>query len=104
MVDMAIPIPAVLSANCRKSPDRMAWLDRLPSLIRRHCQRRDGTHAILKIGMPHFEAQNEIDGLRYWCGDPTVLLLEEAAHFNAMLLNANAAQYHSNNIMLVDIR
>jgi streptomycin 6-kinase len=110
MFDMAIPIPAVLSANCRKSPERMAWLDGLPATIKSleqkwslelgaafdspevsasfvaPAQRRDGTHAILKIGVPHFEAQNEIDGLRFWCGDPTVQLLEEAGHLNAMLL------------------
>ncbi len=32
---------------------------------------RDGTSAVLKIGMPHMESANEIDGLRFWNGDLT---------------------------------
>lgn len=107
---MAIPIPAILSANCLKSSDRMAWLNNLPATIKSleqkwslelapafdgpdvscsfvaPARRKDGTIAILKIGMPHFEALSEIDGLRFWSGDPTVQLLEAATDCNAMLL------------------
>jgi streptomycin 6-kinase len=36
--------------------------------------------------MPHFEALHEIDGLRFWSGNPTVHLLESDAERNAMLL------------------
>jgi streptomycin 6-kinase len=36
--------------------------------------------------MPHFEADDEIKGLRLWEGDPTVLLLEADEGLNAMLL------------------
>jgi streptomycin 6-kinase len=103
-------IPAQLEANCRKRPDRMVWLGRLPELIgeiadrwslalgppiahaRITCSwvapvtRADGSPAILKLAMPHFEGEHEIAGLRYWNGDPTVLLLEADDERGAMLL------------------
>jgi streptomycin 6-kinase len=46
----------------------------------------NGTSAVLKIGMPHFEAEHEIDGLRFWDGDPTVQLLNADDQTGAMLL------------------
>jgi streptomycin 6-kinase len=49
-------------------------------------KRRDGTRAVLKVGMPHMEAAHEIEGLRFWDGNPTVRLLEADADLNAMLL------------------
>ena len=48
--------------------------------------RADGSAAVLKLGMPHFEAEHEPDGLRFWDGDPTVRLLEPDAGTGAMLL------------------
>ena len=36
--------------------------------------------------MPHMEAEHEIDGLRFWGGDPTVRLLEADSALGAMLL------------------
>src|SRR5262249_39167317 len=48
--------------------------------------RRDGTRAVLKLGMPHMEAEHESDGLRFWDGDPTVRLLEADDALGAMLL------------------
>jgi streptomycin 6-kinase len=36
--------------------------------------------------MPHMEAEHEIEGLRFWDGDPTVRVLESDATLNAMLL------------------
>jgi streptomycin 6-kinase len=48
--------------------------------------RADGTPAVLKLGMPHMEAEHEIDGLRFWAGDPTVRLLEADDELGAMLL------------------
>jgi len=33
---------------------------------------RDGASAVLKLAMPHMEAEHEIEGLRFWNGDPTV--------------------------------
>src|SRR5262249_54992256 len=42
--------------------------------------------AVLKLGMPHFEAVHELAGLRFWDGDPTVRLLDADGDLNAMLL------------------
>jgi len=88
----------------------MAWLDRLPGTIRElhdrwllslgapydgsdvSCAwvapavRRGGTSAVLKIGIPHLEGVHEIEGLRFWDGEPTVRLLDADADLNAMLL------------------
>jgi streptomycin 6-kinase len=48
--------------------------------------RDDGTAAVLKLAMPHFEGEHEIQGLRFWDGDPTVRLLEADEDASAMLL------------------
>jgi streptomycin 6-kinase len=40
----------------------------------------------VKVSMPHFEAQDEIAGLRFWNGDPTVGLIEGDEHLATMLL------------------
>jgi streptomycin 6-kinase len=48
--------------------------------------RRDGTSAVLKLAMPHMEAEQEIEGLRFWNGDPTVRLLDADDDLDAMLL------------------
>jgi streptomycin 6-kinase len=76
-------VPGRLAANCRKMPERAAWLDRLPVALRdldapmvtdgrRAVRRRGrelrwvapvavagGTCAVLKLGMPHMEAEHE---------------------------------------------
>ena len=107
---MALTVPARVAANCRKSPGGAAWLDRLPGIlssIQRQWSLRvetpfdneevscawvapvalsDGTSAVLKIGLPHMEGQHEIDGLRFWDGDPTVRLLRADHDLGAMLL------------------
>jgi streptomycin 6-kinase len=88
-------------------PDRASWKTGLPKAIRELQQRwkvtlgapcdgtaswaapavrADGTHAVLKLGLPHMEADHEIDGLRLWDGEPTVRLLEADVALNAMLL------------------
>jgi streptomycin 6-kinase len=88
----------------------MAWLDRLPETVddlehrwsltftspfdadEGSCAwvapviRADGTPAVLKLGMPHFEGTHELQGLRFWNGDPTVRLLEADEDLGAMLL------------------
>jgi streptomycin 6-kinase len=103
-------IPRSILANACKSLESWAWLNRLRATVKTleqqwtlklgpafdgpdvscsfvaSAQRMDGTTAILKIGMPHFEARHEIDGLRLWSGHPTVQLLEADAALNAMLL------------------
>lgn len=48
--------------------------------------RSDGTRAVLKLAVPHFEGEHEIDGLRVWSGNPTVQLLEWDDDLGAMLL------------------
>jgi streptomycin 6-kinase len=99
-----------LAAACMKTPDRAAWLARLPRVLG-DLERRwsltlgppfdgddvscawvapamlaDGRPAVLKLGMPHMEGEHEIEGLRFWNGDPTVQLLQADEDLGAMLL------------------
>jgi streptomycin 6-kinase len=107
---MELKISIGLAANCRKSPERAAWLDRLPDVLRSlehvwaltldaplHAEESscsyvaavrlaNGTPAVLKVGMPHMEGEHEIQGLRFWDGDPTVRLLEADDQLGALLL------------------
>jgi streptomycin 6-kinase len=46
----------------------------------------DETSAVLKLGVPHFEGEHEIQGLRFWNGDPGVRLLAADDTLGAMLL------------------
>src|SRR4029079_18563598 len=48
--------------------------------------RASGEPVVLKVGMPHVEAAQEVDGLRYWAGDPVVRLLDAEHAAGAMLL------------------
>ena len=107
---MAFTVPELLAASCRTTPERAAWLERLPDTIH-DLERRwaltveapfdgeaataswvapallaDGTSAVLKVGLPHMEAEHEVAGLRFWDGDPTVRLLEADEDLGAMLL------------------
>ena len=41
---------------------------------------------VLKLGLPHMEAEQEIAALRFWNGDPTVRLIDADDTLNAMLL------------------
>ncbi|SRR6266508_2870405 len=107
---MAFGYPSELAANCRKTPERAAWLKKLPGALR-HLEdrwslkpagplageeascawvtpvvRADGTSAVLKLGMPHMEGEHELRGLRFWNGNATVRLLEADVELNAMLL------------------
>jgi streptomycin 6-kinase len=107
---MAFTIPVRLAAACGNMPERAAWLTRLPDTVR-SLERRwsltlgvpfdgdevscawvapvalgTGASAVLKLGMPHLEGEHEIEGLRFWGGDPTVRLLESDDDLGAMLL------------------
>jgi len=107
---MALKVPGQLAANCRKRPERAAWLDGLPDALR-NLERQwsltlgapfdheeascawvapvalaDGSSAVLKLGMQHMEGEHELQGLRFWDGDPTVRLLEADDELGAMLL------------------
>jgi streptomycin 6-kinase len=103
-------VPERLAETCHRVPERGVWLERLPDAIRQlqdrwslslgvpfdsgevSCAwvapvvRADGTRAVLKLGMPHFEGAHEIQALRFWDGGPTVRLLEADVDLNAMLL------------------
>ncbi|MFN7923722.1 MAG: aminoglycoside phosphotransferase family protein [Bryobacteraceae bacterium] len=89
--------------------DRAAWLAKLPEALdalRRRwaleigppfesgsCAwvapvRWKGTGAVLKIGMPHMEAEHELQGLLFWNGDPAVHVFDYDPEWNAMLLEA----------------
>lgn len=107
---MSIAIPALLAKHCAKTAERQAWLEALPATIRALQTRwkisleapfdhdyvscswvasatlPDGTPAVLKIGMPHMEGEQEIDGLLFWDGDATVKLHDSDRVANAMLL------------------
>ena len=48
--------------------------------------RADGTSAVLKVGVPHFEARDEIPGLIFWNGEPSVRVLEADRGAYAVLL------------------
>jgi streptomycin 6-kinase len=105
---MPLNVPGRLAVHCRKMPEHAAWLDRLPDALRK-LERRwplilgapfedascawvapvalaDGSSAVLKLGMPHMEGEHEIEGLRFWDGDPTVRLLAADDELGAMLL------------------
>jgi streptomycin 6-kinase len=103
-------VPPRLAATCEKTPTGRAWLERLPHVLGEleqrwsltlgvpfdgpdvtaawvaPARRSDGTAAVLKVGMPHMEAAHEIDGLRFWDGDPTVHLVDAEDALVAMLL------------------
>src|SRR5438045_89131 len=91
--EMALAVPARLAANCGKTREQAAWLERLPSTVRElerrwslslgapfdcdevscawvaPAKRADGTAAVRKLGMPHMEGEHEIQGLRFWDGN-----------------------------------
>jgi streptomycin 6-kinase len=102
-------IPSQLVVNCQKTPERTAWLESLPALLKEltarwslrvdppfdhsgTCSwvapavREGGTQAVLKLAMPHMEGEDEIKGLRFWNGNPTVRLIEADDQRGAMLL------------------
>ena len=103
-------IPPRLLERARQRPQIAVWLDRLPDALRAIVRRwslvldlpfdndsvscawvapvelADGTRAVLKLGMPHMEAQDEMKGLRFWNGDGIVRVLQSDDDSGAMLL------------------
>lgn len=102
-------ISSQLVANCHKTRERTVWLESLPSLLEELTRRwslrvgpgfdhsgtcswvapavrKDGKPAVLKLAMPHMEGEHEIDGLRFWNGNPTVKLIDADDQSGAMLL------------------
>lgn len=108
MEPVAFTIPARLATACRSIPDGTTWLLRLPDALRDLEQRwslrlgasfdeatcawvapvtlANGATAVLRLGVPHMESEHEIEGLRFWGGDPTVRLLGADDDLGAMLL------------------
>jgi len=107
-VQDSIYIPEHLVESCILLRGGATWLRRLPTLIGElilrwslvldspfdgasaawvaPVRRADGSSAVLKVGLPHMEGEHEIDGLRFWDGDPTVRLLDADDANQAMLL------------------
>jgi len=107
---MEIAVPRQLRENASKTAERAEWLSGLPRLISdlaakweltlfapfdsadvsaawvAPATRASGEPVVLKVGMPHVEAAQEVDGLRYWAGDPVVRLLDADDAAGAMLL------------------
>lgn len=106
---MQIDIPDHLRTHATTHPAGGAWLEALPSHVERlagawrlsldppltpggtaalviPARRADGSPAILKIGLPHIEARDEIAGLQFWEGDPTVRIFEADPGRSAALL------------------
>jgi streptomycin 6-kinase len=101
-------IPLRLRETCARNAVASAWLEKLPSavaeLARRWSlrvgppleggtyawvapvERADGTFAVLKVALPHFEADHESDGLRFWNGAGAVHLLESDRALSALLV------------------
>jgi len=106
--DMTLNLPEALVSSCRQTPEGRTWLDRLPAALRSlevrwsltldtpfdgaSCawvapvKRVGGSDAVLKVSMPHMEGEHEIQGLRFWNGQPTVRLLDAEDELGAMLL------------------
>jgi streptomycin 6-kinase len=108
---MTLRIPPRVAENAAtSSPESAAWLNRLPATVAglaarwglelgepfdggevscawvAPARRADGSDAVLKVGMPHMEAIHEVQGLRFWDGDPTVRVLDADEEANALLL------------------
>jgi streptomycin 6-kinase len=105
-----LTIPRRLAAHCRTSPEHQAWLACLPDRVRALATRWavtfgppfdtnetsaawvapgtrvDGSHVVLKVALPHMEGRDEIAGLRFWNGDPTVRLIDADDRLGALLI------------------
>jgi streptomycin 6-kinase len=104
---MRFPLPASLGW-LRSRASGAAWLDRLPHVLNRACDRwnlqldgepypggvaglvlpvrRDGQPCVLKLQWPHPECEQEADALRVWNGHGAVRLLEHDPDDHALLL------------------
>ena len=104
-----LTIPPKLAETCRGSAESAAWLAALPETVAdvtgrwsvtigapfdeeascswvAPCVTRDGAAAVVKLGMPHMEARDEVHALRFWDGDAAVRVLQADVALNAMLL------------------
>ena len=110
MSDTTFTIPVSLANSCQHAPETMTWLKGLPAVIEEARDRweleleepfdgeevscswvalakqKDGTEAVLKIGMPHMEGLHELEGLLFWDGDHCVRVLKYIDEPRVMLL------------------
>jgi streptomycin 6-kinase len=108
--DEHITISAALRRRCDSVPGGASWLAKLPASLNElmahweltlggplggeegSCSwvyavtRRDGLKAVLKLGLPHLEAEQEGDGLMFWDGDPVVHVFERDVALGGLLL------------------
>ncbi|MEU3708886.1 aminoglycoside phosphotransferase family protein [Streptomyces catenulae] len=92
----------------RRTADGRSWLARLPELVRAAEERwglrlgapydggscswvapatlPDGAPAVLKVGLPHREADGEAPALRAWAGEGAVRLLDHDPALGALLI------------------
>ena len=107
---MDITVSDALRRRCDSVPGAPSWLAQLPACLNElmgrwdltlgsplggeegSCSwvhavtRRDGTDAVLKLGLPHLEAEQEGDALQFWDGGPAVRLFEQDVALGALLL------------------
>ena len=106
---MTLSLPPDFIRNIRQSypPDGEKWLAELPTLLAQACRRwdlepgdpfllsynyvcaatrKDGTEAVLKIGVPNIELTSEINSLRVYNGQGACRLLEADAGKGILLL------------------
>lgn len=104
-----ILVPQKLAENLNEIAEDRAWLEQLPGVVQElqqrwsltldppfeeeascswvaTCTREDGSAAVLKVGMPHMEALDEVKGLLFWNGDPTAYVWEHDLTLNGFLL------------------
>lgn len=103
-------LPTRLVATCHSHSDWIDWLDALPEVLSAlearwevklgepfdgpnvSCSwvapatRADGSTEIFKIGLPAMEGRDELVGLRFWAGEPTVRVLEGDDESGAFLM------------------
>jgi streptomycin 6-kinase len=110
VTDPALHLAPRLVESCARTEAGRAWLEALPAEVAA-CMRRwglrfepegggagascsfiafvrraDGSPAVLKLGLPHMEAEHELWGLRVWDGDGAIRVLAADAASGAMLL------------------
>jgi len=107
---MAVKAPGAAHRELPQTPERAAWLKRLPETLR-NLERRwsltldapfdgeevslrlggaaalaGGASAVLKVGSRIWKASMNCWGLRFWDGNPTVEVLEADEELGAMLM------------------
>lgn len=106
----SLQIPQRLVLTCRGDAARETWLAALPDLIRHVAERwrlrvgapfdgeegscawaapavrADGGDAVLKLAMPHLEAEHESRALAFWNGEAAVRVLDADESALALLL------------------